>query len=88
MEDAKENLNETELKLKLIKEEVKAAKKVLKKISKSHVAHQSNIQCAQRKHECLCQEQKDKEEFLKECKYQMAYCQHYLAQQPPGEAPE
>ena len=87
LEDAKENLNETELKLKPIKEEVKVAKKELKKISKSQVSCQSDIQHAYRKHKHLCQEQKDKEEFLKECKYQMVYCQHYLAWWPPGEAP-
>ena len=84
MEDAKDSLKETELKLKPINEEVRAAKKELKKVSKSQMAHQSDIQCAQRKHEHLCQEQKEKEE----CRYQMAYCQHYLAWQPPGEAPE
>ena len=84
----KDNLNETKLRLKPIKEEVKAAKKELKKISKSHVAHQSNIQHAQRKYEHLSQEQKEKEEFLKQCKYQMAYCQLYLAWWPPGEALE
>ena len=30
----------------------------------------------------------DKDEYLKQCRYEMAYCQHYLDQQSPGEAPK
>ena len=36
----------------------------------------------------LCQEKKEKNEYLKQCRYEMAYCQHYLDRWPPGEAPE
>ena len=64
------------------------AKKELKKTNKNPVAHQSEKQCAQRKYKCLIEEQKEKDEFLKQCKYEIAYCQHYLALQPPGEALE
>ena len=88
LEEVKENLKEGELKLPLIKDEMKAAKKGLSKISKSHIARPSDIQHAQRKYDRLFQEKKDKEEFLKQCRYKMAYCQHYLNRQPPGEAPE
>ena len=46
------------------------------------------MQCAQRKCEHLSQEKEEKEEYLKQCRYDMAYCQHYLDKWPPGEAPE
>ena len=46
------------------------------------------MQCAQRKCERLSQEKQEKEEYLKQCRYDMAYCQHYLDKRPPGEAPE
>ena len=46
------------------------------------------MQCAQRKCECLQQEKEEKEEYLKQCKYEVAYCQHYLDKRPPGEASE
>ena len=88
LEEARENLKEGELRIPLIKGEIKAAKKELSKISKRHTAHLSDIQYAQRKYDRLCQEKKDKEEFLKQCRYEMAYCQHYLDRLPQGEAPE
>ena len=46
------------------------------------------MQCAQRKCKCLQQEKEEKEESLKQCRYEVAYCQHYLDKRPPGEAPE
>ena len=46
------------------------------------------MQRAQRKCECLCQEKEEKKEYLKQCRYEMAYCQNYLNKQSPGEAPE
>ena len=51
-------------------------------------ARPSNVQHAQRKCECLQQEKKEKEEYLKQCRYEVAYCQHYLDKWSPGEAPE
>ena len=46
------------------------------------------MQCAQRKYECLCTERDEKKEYLKQCRYEKAYCQHYLDRRPPAEAPE
>ena len=60
----------------------------MKHIKKQHTARPSDVQCAQRKCECLQQEKKEKEEYLKQCRYEVAYCQHYLDKRPPGEAPE
>ena len=33
-------------------------------------------------------ERKEKEEYHKQCRYEMTYCQHYLDKWPLGEAPE
>ena len=46
------------------------------------------MQCTQRKCERLQQEKEEKEEYLKQCGYEVAYCQHYLDKRPLGEAPE
>ena len=88
LEEAKDNLKLGELRLSQIEKEIKEAKKELKCIQKQHIARPSDIQHAQRKYNHLCQEKVDKEEYLKQCRYERAYCQHYLDQQPPGEAPE
>ena len=88
LKEAKDNLKSGELRLPQIEKEIKEAKKKLKCIQKQHIAQPSDIQCAQRKQDHLCQEKVDKEEYLKQCRYEMAYCQHYLDQRPPGEAQE
>ena len=46
------------------------------------------MQHAQQKYECLCTERDEKREYLKQCRYEIAYCEHYLDRQPPAEAPE
>ena len=88
LEEVKDNLRSGELRLPQIEVEIKEAKKEFKHILKQHTAQPSDIQHAQRKYDHLCQEKKDKNEYLKQCRYEMAYCQHYLDWQPPGEAPE
>ena len=88
LKEVKDNLKEAELRLSPIKEEVKAAEKQLKKLNRSQESHIQDKQHAQRKCECLNTELREKEEFIKQCKYEIAYCQHYLAWQPLGEAPE
>ena len=60
----------------------------MKHIKKQHTNQPSNVQHAQRKCKHFQQEKKEKEEYLKQCRYEVAYCQHYLDKQPPGEAPE
>ena len=64
------------------------AKQEMKCIKKQHTAQPSDIQRTQRKCKCLQQEKKEKEEHLKQCRYEVAYCQHYLDKRPPGEAPK
>ena len=88
VKEAKDNLKEAELRLSPIKEEVKVAEKQLKKLNRSQESCKQDKQHAQRKCECLNTELQEKEEFIKQCRYEIAYCQHYLAQWPLGEAPE
>ena len=76
------------MRLPKIEEEIAEAKRELRHIQKQHTAQPSDVQCAQRKYEHLCQEKEEKEEYLKQCRYEMAYCQHYLDKRPLGEAPE
>ena len=88
LEEAKDNFRSGEVRLPKIEEEIVEAKRELRHIQKQHTAQPSDVQYAQRKYECLCQEKEEKQEYLKQCRYEMAYCQHYLNKQPPGEAPE
>ena len=76
------------MRLPQLEKEITEAKRELKHIKKQHTAHPSDVQRAQRKCKCLQQEKKEKEEYLKQCRYEVVYCQHYLDKQPPGEAPE
>ena len=71
-----------------IEKEITEAKWELRHIQRQHTARPSDMQHAQRKCECLNQEKEEKEEYLKQCRYDIAYCQHYLDKQPPGEVPE
>ena len=71
-----------------MEEEITEVKREMKHIKKQHTARPSDVQHAQRKCECLQQEKKEKEEYLKQCRYEVVYCQHYLDKWPPGEAPE
>ena len=64
------------------------AKKELRHIQKQTTTQLSDVQCTQRKCNHLQLEKKEKEEYLKQHRYEMAYCQHYLDIWPPGEAPE
>ena len=71
-----------------LEKETTEAKRELKHIKRQHTARPSDVQRAQRKCECLQQEKEEKEEYLKQCRYEVAYCQHYLNKWPPAEAPE
>ena len=88
LEEAKDNLRSGKLRLPKIEEEIVEAKKELRHIKKQHTAQPLDVQHAQRKHDLLCQEKKEKNEYLKQCRYEMAYCQPYLDRWPLGEAPE
>ena len=88
LEEAQNGLESGQARLPQLEKEIAEAKQKLKHIKKQHTARPSDVQCAQRKCECLQQEKKEKEEYLKQCRYEMAYCQHYLDKQPLEEAPE
>ena len=88
LEEVKDNLRSGEVRLPKIEEEIVEAKKELRQIQKQHTAQPSDVQHAQRKYKHLCQEKEEKKEYLKQCRYEMAYCQHYLNKRPLGEAPE
>ena len=88
LEEAKDGLKSGQVRLPKIEEEIAEAKRELKHIQRQHTAQPSDVQRAQRKCECLQHEKEEKEEYLKQCRYDMAYCQHYLDKLPPGEAPE
>ena len=88
LKEAKDGLQLGQARLSKLEKEIAEAKWELKHIKRQHTARPSDVQCAQRKCECLQQEKEEKEEYLKQCRYEVAYCQHYLDKQPPGEAPE
>ena len=88
LEEAKNGLESGQARLPKLEKEITEAKQELKHIKRQHTAQPSDMQCAQRKCECLQQEKEEKEEYLKQCRYEVAYCQHYLDKRPPGEAPE
>ena len=88
LEEAKDGLKSGQVRLPKIEEEIAEAKWELKHIQRQHTAQPLDVQRAQRKCERLQHEKEEKEEYLKQCRYDMAYCQHYLDKQPPGEAPE
>ena len=88
LEEAKDGLKSGQVRLPKIEEEIAEAKRELKHIQRQHTAQPSDVQHAQRKCECLQHEKEEKEEYLKQCRYDMAYCQHYLDKRPPREAPE
>ena len=83
LEEAKDGLKLGQVRLPKIEEEIAKAKWELKHIQRQHTARPSDVQCTQRKCECLQQEKEEKEEYLKQCRYDMAYCQHYLDKWPP-----
>ena len=88
LEEAQNGLESGWARLPQLEKEIAEAKREMKHIKKQHTAWPSDVQCAQRKCEHLQKEKKEKEEYLKQCKYEVAYCQHYLDKQPPGEASE
>ena len=88
LEEAQNGLKSGRARLPQLEKEIAEAKQEMKHIKKQHTAWPSDVQCAQRKCEHLQQEKKEKEEYFKQCRYEVAYCQHYLDKQPLGEAPE
>ena len=71
-----------------MEEDIEEARREFWHIQQQHTAQQSDVQHAQWKYECLCTERDEKKEHLKQCRYEIAYCEHYLDRQPPAEAPE
>ena len=88
LEEAQDGLKTGQVRLPKLEKEIAEAKRELKHIKKQHTAQPSDVQHTQRKCEHLQQEKEEKEEYLKQCRYEVAYCQHYLDKQPLGEAPE
>ena len=88
LKEAQNGLESGQARLPQLEKEITEAKWEMKHIKKQHTAQPSDVQRAQRKCDCLQQEKKEKEEYLKQCRYEVAYCQHYLDKRPPGEAPE
>ena len=88
LKEAQNGLESGRVRLPQLEKEIAEAKQEMKHIKKQHTAWPSDVQRTQRKCDCLQQEKKEKEEYLKQCRYEVAYCQHYLDKQPPGAAPE
>ena len=88
LEEVKDGLRSGQVRLPKTEGEIAEAKRELRHIQKQHTAQPLDVQCAQRKCKRLSQEKEEKEEYLKQCRYEIAYCQHYLYKQPLGEAPE
>ena len=84
LEEAKDGLQSGQVRLPKLEDEITEAKWELKHIKRQHTTRPSYVQHAQRKCKCIQQEKEEKEEYLKQCKYEVAYCQHYLDKQPPG----
>ena len=83
LEEAKDGLESGQARLPKLEKEIAEAKRELKHIKRQHTTRPSDVQCAQRKCECLQQEKEEKEEYFKQCRYEVAYCQHYLDKRPP-----
>ena len=88
LKEVQNGLKSGQVRLPQLEKEIAEAKREMKHIKKQHTAQPSDVQRAQRKSERLQQEKKEKEEYLKQCRYEVAYCQHYLDKRPLGEAPE
>ena len=88
LEEAQNSLKSGRVRLPQLEKEIAEAKWEMKHIKKQHTTWPSDVQHAQRKCKCLQQEKKEKEEYLKQYRYEVAYCQHYLDKRPLGEAPE
>ena len=88
LKEAENGLESGQARLPQLEKEIAEAKREMKHIKKQHTTRPSDVQCAQRKYNCLQQEKKEKEEYPKQCRYEVAYCQHYLDKGPPGKAPE
>ena len=88
LEEAQNGLESGQVRLPQLEKEIAEAKQEMKHIKKQHTTWPSDVQHTQRKCNHLQQEKKEKEEYLKQCRYEMAYCQHYLDKRPLGEAPE
>ena len=78
LKEAQNSLKSGRARLPQLEKEITEAKREMKHIKKQHTAWPSDVQCTQRKCECLQQEKKEKEEYLKQCRYEVVYCQHYL----------
>ena len=88
LEEAKDNLQSDELRLPQIEEDIEEARREFRHIQQQHTARPSDVQCAQQKYERLCRDGDKRKEYLKQCRYEIVYCEHYLDRQPPAEAPE
>ena len=88
LKEAQNSLKSGWARLPQLEKEIAEAKGEMKHIQKQPTTRPSDVQHAQRKCECLQQEKKEKEEYLKQCRSEVAYCQHYLDKWLPGEAPE
>ena len=77
-----------EIRLPQIEEDIEEARREFWHLQQQHTAQPSDVQHAQQKYECLCTERDEKREYLKQCRYEIAYCEHYLDRQPPAEALE
>ena len=88
LEEAQNGLESGRARLPQLEKEIAVARQEMKHIKKQHTTQPSNVQCSQRKCDRLKQEKEEKEEYLKQCRYEVAYCQHYLEKWPLGEAPE
>ena len=60
LEEAKDGLKSGQVRLPQIEEEIAEAKQELRHIQRQHTARPSDVQCAQRKCECLSQENEEK----------------------------
>ena len=88
LKEAQDSRESGQARLPKLEKEIAEAKQELKHIKRQDTARPSDVQCTQRKCKHLQQEKEEKEEYLKQCRYEVAYCQHYLNKRPLGEAPE
>ena len=72
LEEAQNGLESGRARLPQLEKEITEAEREMKHIKKQHTAWPSDVQCAQRKCKHLQQEKKEKEEYLKQCRYEVA----------------
>ena len=84
--EAKDNLRDAKIRLPSLEQEVQEVEQKCGELRVHRSSHSQQKKNTQWKLDRLKQELSDKKEAIKEHKYSIAYCRHYLDLKPPSEA--